>query len=223
MKFSLRLLSLVLAVLTVLLVTVPALADSTPAKKVLLWSISESGKTYDTEKADQAIGKIFAESGIVMDNKSDNTEHFAAGTKLADTYGLVILYFPHLALNGTDIAVLKDFVDAGGRIFMQGENPYWMPDENGYLSAAAAQLGTSFLITYDDDMEMTAVLNPESGLIGNPGHTVSALTPNYVSRIEYSEPAILVAKTTPTQDIPDGTPFWSIRPSARAVLRFAVT
>ncbi len=149
-----------------------------------------------------AIFDAYQKSGVTVVDQTENTEHFAKGTDLAKNYGLVILYFPAEELNETDIAVLQAYVDAGGRILMHGENPSAVPDENIVLSNAAKALGTSFTITDIADAEYDATINTASNLITNPGHEVTEVHPDYISKIEYSQPALWVMKT-----LTEGNPF----------------
>ena len=186
---------LLIAILT-LGACMPALAATTPtSKKVLLWSIDCPSGVYGDEKIPQSVVAAFEANGVTVTDQSKNTQHFAEGTNLVADYGLVFLMFPTTELNSTDISVLKKFVDAGGRIVMQGENPGWLPEANEVLSKAAADLGTAFTITTDPDGEHAAALNPKSNIISNPGHVVEALRPIAISRIDFAEPALLVAET----------------------------
>ena len=75
-----------------------------------------------------------------------NPKHFDGTENLAEEYDLVWVYLPYVGANEDDIKVLKEYVDAGGRLVLQGENAQNYKTENNNLTKLAESLGTSFSI-----------------------------------------------------------------------------
>lgn len=157
---------------------------------------------------------VFTNKGIRVDNQVANTTDFPEDTDLTQ-YGLVVVWMPNSALSDTDIQVLQKYLDAGGRIYMQGENPTQSGNVNTHLSQAAAKMNASFTITADGSMNTSSVLETNSPLISNDGYVVSSIIPGYVSRINYEEPAVCVCKTS------DGYPFIVDQPASKGRITVA--
>lgn len=62
---------------------------------------------------------------------------------------LLILYLPYQDLNKKDIALMREFLQGGGRIVMLGENGGWSPAENIILSQTTKKLGGELQINTD--------------------------------------------------------------------------
>lgn len=76
-------------------------------------------------------------------------EHFDGTETLADDYDLIWVYLPYMTPNENDIKVLKEYVAAGGRIVLQGENVKNFSKEDANLTDLAESLGASFAIDPD--------------------------------------------------------------------------
>lgn len=120
--------------------------------------------------------------------------HFDEAEKLENAYDLIWIILPAEALNETDIKVLKEYVDAGGRLVLQGEHAGFS-SANVNLTALAQALGTSFSIqsqTYADaqvaEINIYTDLLDGKELVGNQSVTFHAFAP-----IEYLEPAEMIA------------------------------
>lgn len=100
-----------------------------------------------------------------------------------------------LIASDANAAVLKKYVNKGGRVVMQGENPYCTPTGNKYLSQLAAKIGGSFTITTKmGGLGLKKEFNSSSQLAKGAEN----LYPNCVSDIETSGDAVWVARLVKT-------------------------
>ena len=147
-------------------------AETKREYKVLLWSTTAGGSGCVTDIKD-IYSKLSAtgEQNIIcvqnMSGTKDNPNHFKGTENLADDYDLIFIILPYIALNENDIKVLRDYVKAGGRLVLQGENDEHFHVENTNLTALAEALGTSFRITTHSIKDrVVADVNLNSDLLG---------------------------------------------------------
>lgn len=124
-------------------------------------------------------------------------EHFDGTETLADEYDLIWVYLPYFPANDNDIKVLKEYVNAGGRIVLQSENIQNFKGEDANLTKIAQSLGTSFSIgtdAVDISEEVSAdYINTDSDLLEGKALEGNALSFRYFANIIYQEPAEVIA------------------------------
>ncbi|MBO5372955.1 MAG: Ig-like domain-containing protein [Lachnospiraceae bacterium] len=173
---------------------------------VLLWTTQMTFNQSVVTRYGEKLTKIYedlstekrvinVQSKLIGSGSSEN--HFTGTEVLADSYDLVIVFLPCVALNDNDIIVLKNFVKAGGRIVLQGEFNGFAGDANKNLSVLAQTLGTNFTITDTNCMSVNAAvdyINIDSDLLGGMdlAENESIIFRDYAN-IAYEQPAEVIA------------------------------
>lgn len=100
---------------------------------------------------------------------------------------------PYESLTDTDVSVLKNYLNAGGRIVLQGERDVFARYENKVLSDFAGQLGVTFQITINDDDQDNAIINKDSDIMGGQDLVGNELEYRAIGEITYSGDAQVIA------------------------------
>ena len=170
-------------------------------KTVLIWS--RNTKRIFGSSEGEAIDNLVARYGV-RSTLCAVTKDTTRNSPLSDDCGgsllgfdLVYLFLPDTTIENGDVALLKDYLDAGGRVVMIGENPRYAEDINPVLTSVAKELGASFQIngletgTYTSQFS-TKSLNDDSPL--NDGIDENGYTSSATTQINYQPPAVWVAK-----------------------------
>ena len=128
----------------------------------------------------------------LKEGAQDNPLHFT-GTEDLSQYGLIIVMLPYESLTDTDVSVLKNYLNAGGRIVLQGERDVFARYENKVLSDFAGQLGVTFQITINDDDQDNAIINKDSDIMGGQDLVGNELEYRTIGEITYSGDAQVIA------------------------------
>ena len=181
-------------------------AETKDEYKVLIWTTALKSGAEDNVEALKSIYEAYT-----VDNKKISCDqeisgkHFKETDDLANTYDLIYIFLPCVALNKIDIAVLRAYVKAGGRLVLQGENSGYSGDANANLTELAKALGTSFTITTKNvgvAEKVVADINLESDLLG--GVPLNGDMMFYCfAEIEYDEPAEVIASYNGSPGIVD--------------------
>lgn len=149
---------------------------------------SRTGNERYVKAARENIPEVFEEEGYTVREKIEIGEekHLTEGDMAG--IGLLILFFPYRSCSDEDIALMREFLQGGGRIVMIGENGRFTPTENTVLTETAEKLGGSFQISTQavgtahtiavDSAEM-----PNTSLTYN---LTTGLYTNYVAPISYT-------------------------------------
>ena len=184
--------------------TLQVYAKSNEAK-ILIWSTyilqTEIKKLYapglkDFISKDEVAGYAGVDS-ISVDLKvgtQDNPQHFM-GTEDLSQYGLIIVLMPYESLTDTDVSALKNYVNAGGRVVLQGERDGFARYENKVLLDFAKQLGVTVQITINDDDMGNAIINKDSDIMGGKDLVGNELEYRAIGEITYSGDAQVIATT----------------------------
>lgn len=179
-------------------------AESNEAK-ILIWSTyilqTEIKKLYAPGleafiSEDEVAGYAGVDS-ISVDSKvgtQDNPQHFS-GTEDLSQYSLIIVLLPYEALTDTDVSALKNYLNAGGRIVLQGERDGFARYENKVLSDFAGQLGVTFQITTNDDDQGNAIINKDSDIMGGKDLVGNELEYRAIGELTYEGDAQVIATT----------------------------
>lgn len=177
---------------------------------VLTAGAGEAAKTYtvlfwhpDTEES------VAARADIIK-NHFSNIEGVTVIEKTtgalaeADLDGVQLVYILDCQVGSDDTEganilaasdMLKNFVNAGGRIIMNGERPIFAHWGNEVLSTLAANIGGNFTITSTESGEDDMILNTEEKGELLDGLNASDLRPSAYSHITSTNPdAVWVAK-----------------------------
>ena len=179
-------------------------AAGSKGAKILIWSTYCTGnETFDADLADllksSEIKKYAGLNTVIVDKKVNRSyekeQHFSADDDLSE-YDMVVVFLPFYALNDTDIAVLKKYVENGGRIVLQGE---WESDEteDAVLNKCAQGLGVNIeLKPLNASQEWNyAVINPDADMIGGKPLDGDNLYYMAVSEIKYGSGVKVIAKS----------------------------
>ena len=128
----------------------------------------------------------------LKEGAQDNPLHFT-GTEDLSQYGLIIVMLPYESLTDTDVSVLKNYLNAGGRIVLQGERDGFARYENKVLSDFAGQLGVTFQITINGDDQDNAIINKDSDIMGGQDLVGNELEYRAIGEITYSGDAQVIA------------------------------
>ncbi|MGN0437104.1 MAG: hypothetical protein ACI4F4_01165, partial [Lachnospiraceae bacterium] len=183
-------------------------AESNEAK-ILIWSTyivqTEIKKLYASGLKDfiskEEVAGYAGVDSISVESKvgtQDNPQHFS-GTEDLSQYDLIIVLMPYEALTDTDVSVFKNYLDAGGRIVLQGERDGFARYENKVLSDFAGQLGVTFQITTKDDDTGNAIINKDSDIMGGKDLVGNELQYMAIGEITYSGDAQVIATTVSKQ------------------------
>lgn len=151
--------------------------------------------TYLTRRGDSSfnaarenIPKVFEENGYTVREKFAIEEEQHLTEADMEGIGLLILFFPYRSCSDEDIALMREFLQGGGRIVMMGEHGRFSPTENMILTETAEKLGGNFQISTQavgrghtitvDSAEM-----PKTSLTENLTY---GLYTNYVAPISYA-------------------------------------
>ncbi|MCR4605794.1 MAG: hypothetical protein K5639_07325 [Eubacterium sp.] len=154
--------------------------------KVLLW-LAENDSTGITTYS-KAVTDIFASAGVTVKEVKKNV---ITAEDIADVQMVYMLMWRSAISVNDNKELLKGFVNKGGRIVMNGENPGCAPDGNRCFSSLAAELGAGFEI--QSKYEATGnpvVLNTASSLVDN----AEGATPIAAAHINTFGDAVWVAK-----------------------------
>ena len=182
-----------------------AYAENTTAK-VLVWSTyilqTEIKKLYvsglkDFVSADEVAGYAEFDS-ITVDIKAgttqENPQHFIGNEDLSQ-YSLIVVLLPYEALTDADVSVFRNYLNAGGRIVLQGERSGFARTENAVLSNFAEQLGVTVQISMNDDDQDNAMLDVNTDIMGGTDLVGNELEYRAAGEIVYSGDAQVVART----------------------------
>lgn len=151
--------------------------------------------TYLTRRGDSSfnaarenIPKVFEENGYTVREMFAIEEEQHLTEADMEGIGLLILFFPYRSCSDEDIALMREFLQGGGRIVMMGEHGRFSPTENMILTETAEKLGGNFQISTQtvgrghtitvDSAEM-----PKTSLTENLTY---GLYTNYVAPISYA-------------------------------------
>lgn len=186
-------------------------AETKEGYSVLIWTTALRSGTDKNANTLKSIYESFTVDNkkISCDQEISGTElnpkHFDGTEDLASKYDMIYVYFPSVALNENDIAVLRAYVKAGGRLVLQGEHSGYSPAENANLTALAKALGTSFNITeknIGNGVGVVTEINLGADLLdGVPLN--GDLSLYYFAEIEYDEPAEVIASYNGSAGIVD--------------------
>lgn len=167
-------------------------ADARSGKAdVLIFSTyltSRTGNERYVKAARENIPEVFEEEGYTVREKIEiGVENHLTEADMTGI-GLLILFFPYRSCSDEDIALMREFLQSGGRIVMFGENGRFTPTENTVLTETAEKLCGSFQISTQavgtahtiavDSAEM-----PNTSLTYN---LTTGLYTNYVAPISYA-------------------------------------
>ena len=202
-KGYLKRIAIFIMVLTMLPMNALQVYAKSNKAKILIWSPyilqTEIKKLYapgleEFINKDEVAGYAGVDS-ISVDLKEgaqDNPLHFT-GTEDLSQYGLIIVLLPYESLTDTDVSVLKNYLNAGGRIVLQGERDGFARYENKVLSDFAGQLGVTFQITIHDDDQDNAIINKDSDIMGGQDLVGNELEYRAIGEITYSGDAQVIA------------------------------
>lgn len=158
---------------------------------VLLFSTyltSRTGNETYVKSARENIVNVFKEEGYTVREKAQiGAEQHLSEEDMAGI-SLLILYFPYRSCSDKDIALMREFLQGGGRIVMIGENGGFTPTENTVLTETAEKLGGGFQISREavgrrHTVEVNSAEMPKTPLTENLSRGLSC---NYVAPISYS-------------------------------------
>ena len=100
--------------------------------KTLVWdpiqywrNVEKSNPDYDTDIYNIIKGLWGAENTTYINGSLNNARHLTEDEiKNLKQYDLIVLNYPQFDLTATETTALNEFVNAGGRVYMQFENPY---------------------------------------------------------------------------------------------------
>ncbi len=173
---------------------IPAKAEK--SYKVLLWI---------PYKEDSAARKWIERLEYFYDGMTDikvavNKKEYVLNLTRSDLSGVDLVYIMptngtySMTLLGTDncnVNLLRDFVNSGGRIIMNGENEEYSRVFNAALTELAKKIGGNFVITTDISTSYNVVLNPAKSEL-NQG--CEKFYPNKYAHIEATGDAEWVMK-----------------------------
>ena len=149
---------------------------------------SRTGNERYVKAARENIPEVFEEEGYTVREKIEIGEekHLTEGDMAG--IGLLILFFPYRSCSDEDIALMREFLQGGGRIVMIGENGRFTPTENTVLTETAEKLGGSFQISTQavgslHTIKVDSEEMPETSLTEN---LIYGLSCNYVAPISYT-------------------------------------
>lgn len=108
---------------------------------------SRTGNERYVKAARENIPKVFKENGYTVREKAEIGVEQHLSEADMEGIGLLILFFPYRSCSDQDIALMREFLQGGGRIVMIGENGNFTPTENTILTETAQKLGGSFQIS----------------------------------------------------------------------------
>ncbi len=142
---------------------IPAKADK--AYKVLLW-VPYRGNSV-AEKWCARVTDFY--NGMTDIKVAVNKKEYVLNLTRSDLSGVDLVYIMptngtySMTLLGTDncnVSLLRDFVNSGGRIIMNGENEEYSRVFNAALTELAQKIGGNFTITTEISFKTDVVLNP---------------------------------------------------------------
>ena len=117
---------------------------------VLMFSpyLSSRGEAFETLYLNEIV-EVYEEKGYTVQKKlgkeTEQEQHLTEEDM--EGIGLLILFFPYRSCSDEDIALMRKFLQGGGRIVMMGENGKNFPTENMFLTETAQKLGGGFQIS----------------------------------------------------------------------------
>lgn len=167
-------------------------ADARSGKAdVLIFSTyltSRTGNERYVKAARENIPEVFEEEGYTVREKIEiGVENHLTEADMAGI-GLLILFFPYRSCSDEDIALMREFLQSGGRIVMIGENGRFTPTENTVLTETAEKLGGSFQISTQavGTAHTIAVDSAEMPNTSPTYNLTTGLYTNYVAPISYA-------------------------------------
>lgn len=151
--------------------------------------------TYLTQRGDSSfnaarenIPKVFEENGYTVREKFAIEEEQHLTEADMEGIGLLILFFPYRSCSDQDIALMREFLQGGGRIVMMGEHGRFSPTENMILTETAEKLGGNFQISTQavgrgHTIPVGSAEMPKTSLTENLTY---GLYTNYVAPISYA-------------------------------------
>lgn len=158
---------------------------------VLMFSpyLSSRGETFETLYLNEIV-EVYEEEGYTVQKKlgkeTEQEQHLTEEDM--EGIGLLILFFQYRSCSDEDIALMRKFLQGGGRIVMMGENGENFPTENMFLTETAQKLGGGFQIS------TRSVGRPRRITVGSAEMPKTPLTENltyglwtnYVAPISYT-------------------------------------
>lgn len=149
---------------------------------------SRTGNERYVKAARENIPKVFKENGYTVREKAEIGVEQHLSEADMEGIGLLILFFPYRSCSDQDIALMREFLQGGGRIVMIGENGNFTPTENTILTETAQKLGGSFQISTQavgrgHTIEVGSAEMPKTSLTYN---LTNGLYTNYVAPISYA-------------------------------------
>lgn len=149
---------------------------------------SRTGNERYVKAARENIPEVFEEEGYTVREKIEIREEKHLTEEDMAGIGLLILFFPYRSCSDEDIALMREFLQSGGRIVMIGENGRFTPTENTVLTETAEKLGGSFQISTQavgslHTIKVDSEEMPETSLTEN---LIYGLSCNYVAPISYT-------------------------------------
>ncbi len=186
-----RVMALVLSVVLLLGVMPISSVMAAPAaqaaqKKVLIW--------YSVGHYDNTVKTAYQSMSLTVDEMEETSSTFP--TDLSD-YGLVWIWLPQTDMTSAATETLKNYVESGGVVVLQGERPSFTV-QNNILSALATSLGGSFTISgTDPEVSGSCVFNSaaNSTLLENIG-SGDSVNCDAAANIQLGNNATWVAQTT---------------------------
>lgn len=108
---------------------------------------SRSGNHADVRASREKIAEVFENNGYTVREKFQVEEENHLTEADMEGIGLLILFFPYRSCSDEDIALMREFLQGGGRIVMIGEHGRFSPTENMILTETAQKLGGNFQIS----------------------------------------------------------------------------
>lgn len=188
-----------LLILCILLPAVPAAvfaSGSNPDMQeegadVLMFSTFFSERTARDSSigyARKTLPKVFRDNDYRVAEKVEIEEEKHLEESDMEGIGLLILFFPYRSCNDNDIALMRKFLQGGGRIVMIGENGACSPTENMVLTETAEKLGGSFQISTKavGGQHMISVGTSEMPKTPLTENLTYGLSCNYIAPISYA-------------------------------------
>ena len=149
---------------------------------------SRTGNERYVKAAKENIPKVFEEKGYTVREKAEIGVEQHLNEADMEGIGLLILFFPYRSCSDEDIALMREFLQGGGRIVMMGENGNFTPTENTVLTETAQKLGGGFQISREAVGERHTVEVDSAEMTKTPltENLTRGLSCNYVAPISYS-------------------------------------
>jgi uncharacterized repeat protein (TIGR02543 family) len=90
---------------------------------------------------------VYTNHGYTVSKRYTTTETYEITSQDLEGTNLVMLLFSRIAYTQAEVDVLTEYLNKGGRIFLQSENGGWVGQENAIFSQLVEGLGGDFAIT----------------------------------------------------------------------------